>query len=137
MPHALAELAGDALSPGYRALLRRYRYGPATVKVDWALDGPIPWEAPEARGAGTVHVAGDDAELLRRSRPAGTAFRIGPTCWSASNRSPIPPAHPPASTRRGPTRAGHGPGSTGAPRSRRSSSAWRPRSSGSRPGSAT
>ncbi len=65
MPHALAELAGDALSPGYRALLRRYRYGPATVKVDWALDGPIPWEAPEARGAGTVHVAGDDAELLR------------------------------------------------------------------------
>ena len=65
MPHALAELAGEALSPGYRALLRRYRYGPATVKVDWALDGPIPWEAPEARGAGTVHVAGDEAELIR------------------------------------------------------------------------
>ena len=65
MPHALAELAGEALSPGYRALLRRYRYGPATVKVDWALDAPIPWEAPEARGAGTVHVAGDEAELLQ------------------------------------------------------------------------
>jgi len=65
MPHALAELAGEALSPAYRALLRRYRYGPATVKVDWALDGPIPWQAPEARGAGTVHVTGDDAELSR------------------------------------------------------------------------
>ncbi|MGH2887056.1 MAG: phytoene desaturase family protein, partial [Solirubrobacteraceae bacterium] len=42
MPHALATLAGDALPSGYRSLLRRYRYGPPTVKVDWALDGPIP-----------------------------------------------------------------------------------------------
>lgn len=64
MPHALLALAGDALPSSYAALLRHYRYGPATVKVDWALDGPIPWEAPEARGAGTVHVSGDEAELL-------------------------------------------------------------------------
>ena len=27
----------------YRALLTRYRYGPGTLKLDWALDGPIPW----------------------------------------------------------------------------------------------
>ena len=65
MPHALAKLAGEALSPAYRALLRRYRYGPATVKVDWALDGPIPWEAAEPRSAGTVHVAGGDEELIQ------------------------------------------------------------------------
>ena len=65
MPHALAALAGEALPPSYRALLRRYRYGPATVKVDWALDGPIPWEAAEPRGAGTVHVAGGDGELIQ------------------------------------------------------------------------
>ncbi len=65
MPHALVALAGDALAKPYRALLCRYRYGPATVKVDWALDGPIPWEAPEPRGAGTVHVAGGEAELVQ------------------------------------------------------------------------
>jgi phytoene dehydrogenase-like protein len=65
MPNALVALAGDALSKPYRALLCRYRYGPATVKVDWALDGPIPWEAPEPRSAGTVHVAGDEDELVR------------------------------------------------------------------------
>jgi len=65
MPHALVGLAGDALPSSYRALLRRYRYGPATVKVDWALDGPIPWAAPEVRGAGTVHVAGAEDELIR------------------------------------------------------------------------
>ena len=63
MPHALAALAGEALPSGYRSLLRRYRYGPATVKVDWALDGPIPWEAPEPRTAGTVHVAGEEADI--------------------------------------------------------------------------
>ena len=64
MPHALLALAGAALPSSYAALLRHYRYGPATVKVDWALDGPIPWEAAEARGAGTVHLSGDEAELL-------------------------------------------------------------------------
>ena len=64
MPHALAALAGDALPGTYRSMLRRYRYGPATLKVDWALDGPIPWEAPEARVAGTVHVGGGEEELL-------------------------------------------------------------------------
>jgi phytoene dehydrogenase-like protein len=64
MPHALAAMAGEHLPSVYRRLLRRYRYGPATVKVDWALDGPIPWLAEEVRGAGTVHVGGGEQELL-------------------------------------------------------------------------
>ncbi len=65
MPNALVALAGEALAKPYRALLCRYRYGPATVKVDWALDGQIPWEASEPRSAGTVHVAGDEEELVQ------------------------------------------------------------------------
>jgi phytoene dehydrogenase-like protein len=65
MPDALLALAGESLAKPYRVLLGRYRYGPATVKVDWALDGPIPWAAPEPRAAGTVHVAGDEDELVR------------------------------------------------------------------------
>jgi len=36
--------------------LRRFQYDNSTVKVDWALDASIPWSAPEARRAGTVHV---------------------------------------------------------------------------------
>jgi phytoene dehydrogenase-like protein len=64
MPHALVAMAGGALSRWYRAALRRYVYGPATVKVDWALDGPIPWQAREAREAGTVHVGGPEHEML-------------------------------------------------------------------------
>ncbi len=64
MPHALLQLAGEHLGSVYRRLLGRYTYGPATVKVDWALDGPIPWLAEEVRGAGTVHVGGGEDELV-------------------------------------------------------------------------
>ncbi|HTR73354.1 MAG TPA: NAD(P)/FAD-dependent oxidoreductase [Solirubrobacteraceae bacterium] len=64
MPHALARLAGDALPGRYAKALRRYRYGPATLKVDWALSGPIPWSAPQAREAGTVHLGGLASEVL-------------------------------------------------------------------------
>jgi len=70
MPHALAALAGEALPGDYARALRRYRYGPATLKLDWALDGPIPWSAPEAREAGTVHVGGSAPEVLRSTAVA-------------------------------------------------------------------
>jgi phytoene dehydrogenase-like protein len=58
-PHGLLALAD--LPDRYAAALCRYRYGPPTLKVDWALDGPIPWTAPEAREAGTVHVGEEGA----------------------------------------------------------------------------
>ncbi|MHB8646008.1 MAG: phytoene desaturase family protein [Thermomicrobiales bacterium] len=62
-PHGLIRLAGDALPAGYVARLARFRYGPPTFKVDWALDGPVPWTAPAARSAGTVHVGGATTDL--------------------------------------------------------------------------
>jgi phytoene dehydrogenase-like protein len=71
MPAALASLAGEALPSAYADALRRYRHGPATLKVDWALDGTIPWTAPEAREAGTVHVGGSAEEVLRGAGAAG------------------------------------------------------------------
>lgn len=64
LPHALLALTGDAVDGWYRALLSRFRYGAATIKVDWALDGPIPWTNEATRTAGTVHVAGDEPEFL-------------------------------------------------------------------------
>jgi phytoene dehydrogenase-like protein len=51
------------LPAGLRADLRRFQWDFATVKVDWALDGTIPWNAPQAAEAGTVHLGGDMAEL--------------------------------------------------------------------------
>jgi phytoene dehydrogenase-like protein len=68
-PRGLLELAGEALPARYAGALERFRPGQATVKVDWALSGPIPWSAPAAREAGTVHVGGDDTEVQRATTP--------------------------------------------------------------------
>ncbi len=62
-PPALIALAGRAFDPGYRRKLARFRLGPPTFKVDWALDGVVPWTAEQARSAGTVHVGGGPGEL--------------------------------------------------------------------------
>lgn len=70
-PHGLLRLAEPHLPGRYAAALRRYRYGPSTLKVDWALSGPIPWTAPEARAAGTVHVGGSEEEVLRATAHTG------------------------------------------------------------------
>src|SRR5581483_8000419 len=42
-----------------------YRYGMAAFKVDWALDGPVPWRAAECAGAGTLHLGGTFEEIAR------------------------------------------------------------------------
>jgi phytoene dehydrogenase-like protein len=70
-PGGLLRVAGDALGGRYASELRAWRHGPATLKVDWALGGPIPWTAPEAREAGTVHVGGTEEEVLDALAPTG------------------------------------------------------------------
>ena len=62
-PHGLLRLAGDALGDAYTRRAIHFRYGPETVKLDWALDAPIPWASEDARRAGTIHVGGDVAAL--------------------------------------------------------------------------
>jgi phytoene dehydrogenase-like protein len=67
-PRAAARLAGDALPPGYRRRLERYRYGPGIFKLDYALSGPVPWTNPVCRQAGTVHVGGTMTEIAGAER---------------------------------------------------------------------
>ena len=62
-PRQLADIAGDDLPPSYTKRLRRFRYGPGVFKIDWALDGPIPWRAEECRHSATVHVGGTIEEI--------------------------------------------------------------------------
>src|SRR5207244_3258445 len=62
-PRQLADIAGDSLPQGYVRRLRRFRYGPGVFKVDWALDGPIPWTAEACRRAATAHVGGTIGEI--------------------------------------------------------------------------
>jgi phytoene dehydrogenase-like protein len=63
-PRQLARLAGDALPQRYRRGLLRYRYGAAAYKVDWALDGPVPWTARECARSATVHLCGTLEEIV-------------------------------------------------------------------------
>lgn len=62
-PRQLLQIAGNRFTPGFRNKLSRYRYGPAAFKMDWALDGPVPWRASECAQAATVHLGGTLAEI--------------------------------------------------------------------------
>jgi phytoene dehydrogenase-like protein len=62
-PAQLASIAAPVLPPGYVRRLGRYRYGPGIFKVDWALDGSIPWKDPRCLEASTVHVGGTFEEI--------------------------------------------------------------------------
>ncbi len=68
VPRELLRIAGDRLPARYAHALRRYRYGPGVFKLDWALDGPIPWAAEECRRAATVHLGGSFEELAESER---------------------------------------------------------------------
>ncbi|MDQ2961495.1 MAG: NAD(P)/FAD-dependent oxidoreductase [Candidatus Dormibacteraeota bacterium] len=63
MPAAVARVCGDALPAGYRDRLLAYRLGPGVFKLDWALDGPIPWSNPGCARAATVHLGGSLDEV--------------------------------------------------------------------------
>jgi phytoene dehydrogenase-like protein len=64
-PRQLIRLAGERLPARYLRALGRFRYGPGICKVDWALDGPVPWAADAARQAGTLHLGGTFEEIAR------------------------------------------------------------------------
>ena len=63
-PRQVVRIAGHRLPNRYRRALERYRYGAAAFKVDWALDAPVPWRAPECARAATVHLGGTLEEVV-------------------------------------------------------------------------
>ncbi len=67
-PRQLEAIAGTRLPAAYRQRLSHYRYGPGVCKVDFALDGPIPWRAAACLRAGTVHVGGTLEEIASAER---------------------------------------------------------------------
>jgi phytoene dehydrogenase-like protein len=95
-PALYLELIGRELLPSaFVRAVERFQYDSATVKVDWALDGPIPWAAGEARRAGTVHTGDDLDHLILASTdltvgriPARPPLVIGQMTTTDPTRSP-------------------------------------------------
>lgn len=63
-PRQVVQLAGTGLDEKYRKSLKRWRYGTSAFKVDYLLDGPVPWLDPRTAQAGTVHVGGDAEQII-------------------------------------------------------------------------
>ena len=67
-PEGVAGILGDRLPPRVARAYRGFRQGPGAFKVDFAVEGAVPWTNPHARRAGTVHVAGTFTELAATER---------------------------------------------------------------------
>lgn len=95
-PTLYHDLVGpSALPPAFARDLDRFRWDPATIKIDWALSGPVPWTAAQAREAGTVHLDSDlDAlseyglDLVRERVPKHPFLLLGQMTTSDPSRSP-------------------------------------------------
>lgn len=70
IPRTMLSVCGEALPARYHRTLQRYRHGPGVFKLDYALDGPIPWKAAECARAGTVHLGGTFEEIATSERDA-------------------------------------------------------------------
>jgi phytoene dehydrogenase-like protein len=68
----MARICGDRLNAGFRQKLDKFRHGPGVFKVDWALDGPVPWKHPGYRTAATVHIGGEIEAVAAAER----------ACWN-------------------------------------------------------
>jgi phytoene dehydrogenase-like protein len=69
-PRPFIRLARRALPDWYVAKLERFRYGMGAYKVDWALDGPVPWQDEQVSRAATVHLGGTLEEISTSERDA-------------------------------------------------------------------
>ncbi|MFI8454782.1 phytoene desaturase family protein [Kitasatospora sp. NPDC085464] len=67
-PGAAADLCGDRLPPRVRRAYRRWRYGPAAFRMDFAVQGGVPWRHPDCRRAGTVHLGGTLEQVAHAER---------------------------------------------------------------------
>ena len=94
-PGGLAGIAGDRLPAGYRRRLEGFRHGPGVFKLDLAIDGPIPWRAPELLDAGDRpprwHARGDRPRRgrgRRRPRPGSAVRAADPASLFDPTRAP-------------------------------------------------
>lgn len=62
-PKQLLQIENLDLSSSYRKRLENYKYGAGVFKIDWALDGPIPFTSDKCRRSGTIHIGFSPEEM--------------------------------------------------------------------------
>ncbi|UCG10755.1 MAG: NAD(P)/FAD-dependent oxidoreductase [Dehalococcoidia bacterium] len=67
-PRQFLKVAKQQLPALYKQKLASYKYGPGVFKIDWMIDGPVPWKAKECLRAGTVHLGGHLEEIVAAER---------------------------------------------------------------------
>jgi phytoene dehydrogenase-like protein len=94
-PRQLGDMAGERLPGRARRALGRFRYGPGVCKVDWALSGPVPWEAEACRETVTLHlggtleeVAASEAEVAAGRHPGRPYCIVVQPCVVDPTRAP-------------------------------------------------
>jgi phytoene dehydrogenase-like protein len=92
----MARIAGRRLPESYRRRLRRFRYGNAVAKVDFALSGPVPWANAAIADAGTVHVGGTREEIAYAEREIAAGRHAARPYVLVSQPSRFDPSRAPA-----------------------------------------
>ncbi len=85
----------DELPGSLRRRMSHFQWDPGTVKVDWALDGPLPWETAPAVQPGTVHLAEDvndiamsNTQIAAGAVPSDPFLLIGQMAAADRGRAP-------------------------------------------------
>jgi phytoene dehydrogenase-like protein len=99
-PSIAADILGDRLPDRVASAYRRFRHGPGAFKVDFAIQGGVPWTAPAAHEAGTVHLGGGLAEVVgneeavHRGRMPGRPFVLVGQQYLADPTRSVGDVHP-------------------------------------------
>ncbi|MFI9509385.1 phytoene desaturase family protein [Nocardia sp. NPDC052566] len=95
-PAELLRIAGDRLPDRYAKGLRRFRYGGAACKVDFALSGPVPWQAEGCARAGTLHLIGTRAEAMAAEKAIAAGQHVERPYVLAIQPGVVDPSRAPA-----------------------------------------
>lgn len=93
-PDAAAQILGTRLPRRVRRAYQRYSFGPAAYKVDYAIEGDIPWDNADVGRAGTVHLGGSleqmvdiEAQTVRGQMPQQPFVLLGQQYRADPSRS--------------------------------------------------
>lgn len=100
-PSAAREIARQRMNPADIVMLGRWKPGPGVFKVDYALDGPIPWTDSLSGQAGTVHLGGSFEEIADAEAAVAAGDHVQRPFVIVAQQSEFDPSRAPAGKRTG------------------------------------